>query len=293
MALATRPKPTVHHRKRQAKHHRQNKHYLKTYWPYLPMLLIVVVGIAINSALYSNTKVLGTGSDFSSATLLNGTNGERIKNHQTPLVMNPQLSAAAQAKANDMVTDNYWAHNSPDGQTPWTFIIDSGYQYQEAGENLAYGFSSASAAITGWMNSSEHRNNLLNSDFQEVGFGVANAANYQGKGPQTVIVAEYGQPSDATVLGSQNPAVISNELPVRSVSRVELLTSGNATWTGAVVGIITGAALMYFLLHHGYRLKRALNEGEQFVVHHPYVDIAVVFIITAGFILTRSTGIIH
>ena len=48
MALATRPKPTVHHKKRQARHHRHSKHYLKAYWPYIPVLMIVGGGAAIN-----------------------------------------------------------------------------------------------------------------------------------------------------------------------------------------------------------------------------------------------------
>lgn len=49
MALATKPKPGVSHRKRRAQHHKQSKHYLKTYWPYLPMLMIVGIGLAINN----------------------------------------------------------------------------------------------------------------------------------------------------------------------------------------------------------------------------------------------------
>ena len=55
MALATRPKPKVQHRKRAAQHHRQGKLYLKTYWPYLPMLAIVGVGALINRALYTSS----------------------------------------------------------------------------------------------------------------------------------------------------------------------------------------------------------------------------------------------
>jgi uncharacterized membrane protein YidH (DUF202 family) len=48
MALATRPKPTVHHKKRQARHHRHSKHYLKAYWPYIPVLAIMGTGVAVN-----------------------------------------------------------------------------------------------------------------------------------------------------------------------------------------------------------------------------------------------------
>lgn len=48
MALATRPKPNVSHKKRQAQHHRYSKPYLKTYWPYLPMMAILAGGAVIN-----------------------------------------------------------------------------------------------------------------------------------------------------------------------------------------------------------------------------------------------------
>lgn len=48
MALATRPKSTVHHKKRRAQHHRHSKTYVKAYWPYLPMLAIVGVGAIVN-----------------------------------------------------------------------------------------------------------------------------------------------------------------------------------------------------------------------------------------------------
>jgi hypothetical protein len=57
MALTTRPKPKAHYRKRQAKHHRHGDAYLKTYWPYLPMLAIVGVGAFANRALYSSSSV--------------------------------------------------------------------------------------------------------------------------------------------------------------------------------------------------------------------------------------------
>lgn len=52
MAIATKPKPTIHHKKRRAQHHRKNKLYLKSYWPYLPMVAIVGVGAVINQTLY-------------------------------------------------------------------------------------------------------------------------------------------------------------------------------------------------------------------------------------------------
>ncbi|MDB5164505.1 MAG: hypothetical protein JWL89_131, partial [Candidatus Saccharibacteria bacterium] len=163
MALATRKKPTgTAHRKRTGTHHKQSKPYLKAYWPYIPMLAIIGVGFIVNTV-WSHSAVLGAQSDFSATSLLDSTNQQRISHKEANLQIDPQLSAAAQAKANDMVGRNYWAHTSPDGQTPWSFITAAGYNYQSAGENLAYGFDNASGVVSGWMNSTEHRDNILDA----------------------------------------------------------------------------------------------------------------------------------
>jgi hypothetical protein len=44
------------------------------------------------------------------------------------------------------------------------------------------------------MNSPGHRANILNANYIEVGFGIANASEYQSSGPQTIVVALYGKP---------------------------------------------------------------------------------------------------
>ncbi len=302
MAIASRPKRNVHHKRRTGKHHKHGKPYLKTYWPYIPMLLIVGAGFMINT-LWSNGNVLGDKSNLTGAYLLQETNQSRAKESQQPLSIDNQLNAAAQAKAEDMAKRDYWAHNSPDGKTPWTFIGGSGYQYQSAGENLAYGFSEASGVIGGWMNSTEHRSNILNDSYKHVGFGVATSLNFQGKGPQTIVVAEYGQPVDAVAnisfsvpeTAQNSPTSVkgdTTELNAQPVSRIEALTGGQATWSALLVSAIAGAALALFLVRHGRRLHKVLAQGERFVAHHPLLDIAAVFVFTAGFVLTRTTGII-
>lgn len=49
MAIATRSKPRVQHKKRAAKHHRRSKHYLKAYHPYLPVVLVLALGALANN----------------------------------------------------------------------------------------------------------------------------------------------------------------------------------------------------------------------------------------------------
>src|SRR5438105_1975635 len=142
-------RPSTTSRKRTGQHHRHSQHYAKAYWPYLPIVAVLALGIALNSWLgHMNHSVLGYATDMSTQSLLDDTNAQRSGNSETTLHLNAQLDQAAQAKANDMSTRDYWSHNTPDGQTPWTFITATGYSYQTAGENLAYGFSTAADTIT-------------------------------------------------------------------------------------------------------------------------------------------------
>jgi uncharacterized protein YkwD len=172
---------------------------LRQFVSYLPALAVFGVGVFFSSktpTAHAHTahKVLAYATSMSVSDLLAQTNTQRAANGSPALQLNSKLVSAAQAKANDMVARNYWSHNTPDGQEPWVFFQNAGYAYKKAGENLAYGFDTSAYVINGWMNSPPHRANMLDADFQEVGFGFANSSNYVSSGPETVVVAEYGQP---------------------------------------------------------------------------------------------------
>lgn len=169
------------------------------------ILLLAVVGLGLSPAAafarqYIPNKrplVLAYATNITTGDLLNATNQQRSANGVAALGLNAKLAQAAQTKANDMANRNYWSHDTPEGNPPWVFITAAGYSYNAAGENLAYGFLTSSDVVAGWMNSAGHRANMLNATYQEVGFGYANAANYQGQGEQTIVVAFYAQPTGA------------------------------------------------------------------------------------------------
>ena len=304
MALVAKQKgkPLVAHRKRVGQHHKQSKQYIKHYWPYLPMLLVVGLGVCINT-LWSSHAVLGARSDFSAPTLLSATNADRATAHLSPLSLNAKLTDAAVRKAHDMSSRNYWSHTAPDGKTPWDFISGSGYQYQLAGENLAYGFADADSTETGWMNSTEHKANILADGYSDVGFATVNVSNYLGKGPATIVVAEYATPTTAVsniTFTVPNPPVVAGASSVRprevaagNVARVQLLTGGHATWSLVALSIVASSALTAFLIRHGLRVNRLLSRGEHFVAGHALLDVAILTVAVAGFVLTRTAGIIH
>ena len=179
----------------------------RTFWPYLPIVLIIaaVVGFSGQGSVlasrlrHPNGKVLAYATSMTVDGLLSNTNAQRSANGVAPLSLNSKLIAAAQAKASDMATRNYWSHNTPEGNPPWIFVTAQGYSYQKLGENLAAGFSNEQAVINGWMASAPHKANMLDTAFLEVGFGSANNADYTaaGGGPMTIVVAFYGKPTGA------------------------------------------------------------------------------------------------
>jgi len=210
VAPKKKPTTTTHHRKRRGEHHKRSRDYHKAYWPYLPMALIVTLGILANTFWGTiQHGLLGYATDMSVSGLLQATNDQRTGNGLAGLTLNDQLNQAAQAKADDMAARDYWSHNTPEGNPPWIFFTNAGYQYQTAGENLAYGFLNSASTVDGWMGSEGHRANILNATYKEVGFGIANSANYQGTGPETIVVAMYGCRSACTLTA----VVQSNEAP--------------------------------------------------------------------------------
>ena len=100
------------------------------------------------------------------------TNNIRVENHLPPLVLNPKLVEAAVNKANDIIKNNYWAHVSPTGVTPWNWINNTGYRYLSAGENLARGYGNSQNVMLAWLDSPTHKRNLLSAKFCQIGVAV-------------------------------------------------------------------------------------------------------------------------
>src|SRR4051794_7365881 len=116
MTLVALRKPPAHHNKTIGKHHRHTKTYHKPYWPYLPLIAIVIAGVILgnSSLLPGRGSVLSYATDMSIQSLLDDTNTQRINNGLGALALNGQLDSAAQSKANDMAARDYWSHNTPD-----------------------------------------------------------------------------------------------------------------------------------------------------------------------------------
>lgn len=144
--------------------------------------------IIFSSALIFNVSIAQ--ASYSGETLVSMTNSARGQNGLGALSTNSALASAAYAKASDILSKDYFAHNSPDSKTPWDFINEAGYTYAYAGENLGIGYTDASELFSAWMNSPTHRENILNSNFREIGIAVVSG---EFQGVETIVaVQEFG-----------------------------------------------------------------------------------------------------
>ena len=104
-------------------------------------------------------------------------NKQRTNNGLQALKVDNEVQRVARIKAQDMVDNNYFAHDSPIYGSPFNMLKSFKISYKTAGENIA-GNSSNSGAVTSWMNSSGHKANILNSNFNYTGVGVVSSSKY-------------------------------------------------------------------------------------------------------------------
>lgn len=104
-------------------------------------------------------------------------NEQRTKQGLKTLQIDAETQRVAKIKAQDMVDNNYFSHNSPVYGSPFDMLKSFKVSYQTAGENIA-GNSNNRAAVNAWMNSSGHKANILNGKFNYTGIGVVASKKY-------------------------------------------------------------------------------------------------------------------
>ena len=102
----------------------------------------------------------------------------RTENGLRPLTYDWELSRVARYKSQDMKDNKYFSHTSTVYGSPFQMMKSFGISYRSAGENIAKGYATPEAVIEGWMNSSGHRANILNSSFTHIGVGYVAEGRY-------------------------------------------------------------------------------------------------------------------
>jgi len=118
------------------------------------------------------------GSTVQADEVLELVNQERSKQGLKALTLSPELTDVATIKAKDMRDNNYFDHTSPNYGSPFEMMKHFGIQYRSAGENIAAGQKTAQEVMNSWMNSSGHRANILNSDYEQIGIGYITGGSY-------------------------------------------------------------------------------------------------------------------
>lgn len=166
---------------------KKNRLYIVT----VILLIILVVGLFTGVKKYLLLRWQNLSAVVASR-LVDLANTERVSLNLPPLATSSLLSLAAQKKAEDMAANGYFAHEAPDGKSPWFWLDDNGYKYSAAGENLAINFEQSEMLNQAWMKSTLHRDNILRAEFKEIGVGIARG-RYEG-GPAVFVVQFFGTP---------------------------------------------------------------------------------------------------
>jgi len=198
-------------------------HFLESrFLTYYFLVLLILKLLALTSLFYLPKSSLF--ADLSKITLIQLLNQEREKLGLSPLKENPKLSQAAFLKAQDILSKDYFSHQSPEGKSPWYWFKLVNYRFQYAGENLAIGFLDSEEVYYAWKNSPSHRANIFNPHYQETGIAILKG-EFQGN-ETYVIVQLFGtsQKEKSSEL-AQKETVPLKEIPQSSLEKTEKETA--------------------------------------------------------------------
>jgi uncharacterized protein YkwD len=128
-------------------------------------------------------------------------NEVRAENGLPLLRLSGPLARAAAAHTREMIADGYFGHSSSDGSPFWKrlqrFYGARGFARWSVGENLVWGSPDLSGddAVQWWLGSPEHRANLLNPSWNEIGLAAVHvplAPGTFGDREATVVTADFG-----------------------------------------------------------------------------------------------------
>ncbi len=113
--------------------------------------------------------------------ILRKINSARVEKGLKPLKLNEELNRIAIIKAKDMAKEEKLSHNSQKFGMTFNLIKEKGIRYSAAAENIARWHDTPEFVAERWLQSKGHRGNILNSEYDETGIGLAqdkNGKNY-------------------------------------------------------------------------------------------------------------------
>lgn len=115
--------------------------------------------------------------------VVSAVNAYRAQQGLPAYTVNPQLTLAAQAHANDMACNHLFVHTGSNGSTVQSRVVVSGYVASSVSENVygSYPPLSGQGAVDWWKNDKtdlQHNLNLISNKFVDIGVGYAFFDNY-------------------------------------------------------------------------------------------------------------------
>ncbi len=106
-------------------------------------------------------------------------NGVRASSSSGAVAYDSRLGTAARRHANDMHANSFLSHTGSDGSTIGSRVTDAGYSWNTVGENIAQGQQDEAAVLAAWMNSTGHRENNVNPNFEDFALAKAGSGSNQ------------------------------------------------------------------------------------------------------------------
>jgi uncharacterized protein YkwD len=162
--------------------------------------LAAAVLVAASAAAAAPGSQTASRSSLESGVLVD-INAFRAQHHLARLRLSAPLTAAAREHSQQMAQDGYFAHESADGSAfakrLESFYAGSPWHYWSAGENLLWSSPSIDAheALLKWLASPEHKRNLMNPAWREIGIAAVHVSHapgvYHGL-DVTIVTTDFG-----------------------------------------------------------------------------------------------------
>lgn len=204
-------------------------------------------------------------------TVLNDINSMRAQYGIAPLAFHPLLTTAAQAHVADMAANGNYSHYGTDGSSVYSRTARVGYGSANVSENwVAVG--NAPSAIGWWMNSTIHRNNLLNAKWTHIGVG----AQKDPRNGMWLFVAVFGtNGSSGGEMMAASAAAVTAGAPAAGMETTIRVPAGGMDYTVRPGDTLSGIAQRYgvnwehIALINGLSEFSLLNIGQSIRVPHP------------------------
>ena len=273
---------------------------------FILILSLIFYQIVLQFLPLTGLKILGYASNIPPEAIIELINQKRNDAGLGKLEYNAHLAQAARAKGEHMLSQDYWAHIAPDGTQPWKFFTNAGYIYRFAGENLARDFSDPTSAVSAWMASPSHKENLLSSKYKDTGVAVVEG-DLNGV-DTTLIVQLFGSPytdttpalpvASANVGNSVTPTPFLEPTQIPQVAQAEtqgeevapagdvsvkprVMISPFSTTKG--MSLVTVGLLLFVLIVDGLIIanKKITRIGGRTVAHLAFLGMVLIIIIIA------------